>query len=433
MQIKISAAYAKAFASKKRYIHIFGGRAAAKSHSKAVQMLGKCMMPSYYRGVLMREVHASIRDSQFRELKDLIEMYGLGAMFQINETVMAFKCVTTGNTIISRGLKKTSKNETAKVKSIKDPTDIWFEEADEISAEDFRKADMSVRTKRGDLQITLSYNTDIDEDHWIRTDFHDQDRDDTFYCHTTYLSNIENLDADYVRSLERMATIDPDYYNVYVLGMWGGKKVVSPFAHAFDRSRHVQTCHYNPLRPLYISMDFNIDPFAFVYYQYWVEGGKHHLHIFEEETILGGTVDEAIKRIKDKFAPALGMVTIQGDYNGNVRSMIAPEKTSIYKTIQSGLKLNDRQFDLRPNPRHVDSRNDVNYFLRNFDDFRIDPKCLYTIRDFERVEINPDGSIRKTDRSQGNQRADHLDACRYLINGKDVQRWIVEHRRMGGF
>jgi len=177
---------------------------------------------------------------------------------------------------------------------------------------------------------------------------------------------------------------------------------------------------------------FNIDPFAFVYYQYWVEGGKHHLHIFEEETILGGTVDEAIKRIKDKFAPALGMVTIQGDYNGNVRSMIAPEKTSIYKTIQSGLKLNDRQFDLRPNPRHVDSRNDVNYFLRNFDDFRIDPKCLYTIRDFERVEINPDGSIRKTDRSQGNQRADHLDACRYLINGKDVQRWIVEHRRRSG-
>lgn len=106
MQIKISKAYAEAFASKKRYIHIFGGRGAAKSHSKAIQMLGKCMMPSYYRGVLMREVHASIRDSQFRELKDLIELYGLGAMFQINETVMAFRCVTTGNTIISRGLKK---------------------------------------------------------------------------------------------------------------------------------------------------------------------------------------------------------------------------------------------------------------------------------------------------------------------------------------
>jgi len=433
MQIKISAAYAKAFASNKRYIHLLGGRAAAKSHSKAIQMLGKCMMPSYYRGVLMREVHASIRDSQFRELKDLIELYGLGAMFQVNETVMAFKCVTTGNTIISRGLKKTSKNETAKVKSIKDPTDIWFEEADEISAEDFRKADMSVRTKRGELQITLSYNTDIDEDHWIRTDFHNQERDDTFYCHTTYKTNIENLDADYVRSLERMATIDPDYYNVYVLGMWGGKKVVAPFANAFERSRHVAHCHYNPIRPLYVSMDFNIDPFAFVYYQYWVENGKHHLHIFEEETILGGTVDEAIKRIKVKFGGALALTTIQGDYNGNNRSMLTADKTSIYKTLKDGLRLSDSQFDLRPNPKHINSRNDVNYFLRHFDDFRIDGKCINTVRDFERVEINPDGSIKKSDRSQGNQRADHLDACRYLVNGKDVQRWMDGHRMMNGF
>jgi hypothetical protein len=433
MQIKISAAYAQAFASKKRYIHLLGGRAGGKSHSKATQMLGKCMMSGYYRGVLMREVHASIRDSQFRELKDLIELYGLGQLFQINETVMSFRCVTTGNTIISRGLKKTSKNETAKVKSIKDPTDIWFEEADEISAEDFRKADMSVRTKRGDLQITLSYNTDIDEDHWIRTDFHDQDRDDTFYCHTTYKTNLANLDAAYVQSLERMAEIDPDYYNVYVLGMWGGKKVVAPFAHAFERSRHVGHCHYNPIRPLGIALDFNIDPFAFVYYQYWVEGGKHHLHIFEEEAIMGGTVDEAIRRIKTKFGGALALTTIQGDYNGNNRSMLSADKTSIYKTLQAGLRLSDSQFDLRPNPKHINSRNDVNYFLRHFDDFRIDGKCINTIRDFERVEINPDGSIKKSDRSQGSQRADHLDAVRYLVNGKDVQRWMEDHRRRNGF
>jgi hypothetical protein len=429
VEIEINKAYAKAFSCGKRYVHLFGGRGGAKSHSQAQKMIGKAMQAEYYRGVLMREVHASIRDSQFREIKDQIELYGLQPFFQLNETVMSFRCILTGNTIISRGLKKTSKNETAKVKSIKDPTEIWFEEADEVSAEDFRKADMSVRTTRGKLTITLTYNTDIEEAHWIRTDFHDQERDDTFYCHTTYKDNLKNLDVEYVKSLEKLKDIDPDYYRVYVLGLWGGKKVVAPFAHAFDRSTHVKPCSYNPTRPLYISMDFNIDPFAFIYYQFWRDTEGYHLHVFEEETILGGTVDEAISRIRSKYSNALHLLTIQGDYNGTNRSMISPDKLSVYKTIQKGLRLQDRQFDLRPNPKHINSRNDVNYFLRNFNDFRIDPKCLYLTRDFERVEINPDGSIRKSDRSQGNQRADHLDAARYMINGKDVQAWANIHRK----
>ena len=429
MEISINKAFATAFASSKRYIHFYGGRASGKSHNIALYLLGRCMQPDYFRGVLMREIHGSIRDSQFREMKDLIEAHGLTPMFQVNETTMAFRCLLTGNTIISRGLKKTSKNETAKVKSIKDPSVIWFEEADEISAEDFRKADMSVRTTRGRLQILISYNTDIEETHWLRTDFHDQDRDDTFYCHTTYQTNTRNLDSAYIRTLTTLQTVDPDYYRVYVLGLWGGKKVVAPFAHAFDRSTHVKPCQYQPNRPLYISMDFNIDPFAFIYYQFWRDTEGYHLHVFEEETILGGTVDEAINRIKNKYGAALHLLTIQGDYNGTNRSMVSPDKLSVYKTLQKGLRLQDRQFDLRPNPKHVNSRNDVNYFLRNFNDFRIDPKCLYLTRDFERVEINPDGSIRKSDRSQGNQRADHLDAARYMINGKDVQAWANIHRK----
>lgn len=433
MDVSINSAFAGAFASKKRYIHLYGGRGGGKSHAKGTKMIANCMSSGYYRGMLVREVHTSIRGSQFQEIKDQLHDTGLDRFFQINETTMSFRCNLNGNTIISRGLKKSSSAETAKVKSIKDVTDVWIEEADEINKDDFRKLDMSIRTTKAPLQITFTYNTDIEETHFLRTDFHDVDRDDVFYCHTTYVTNVKNIPKDYLRSFELMKIVDPYYYTVYVLGMWGGKKVEAPFAHAFERPRHVAPCHYNPMRPLGIALDFNIDPFAFVYYQYWVEGGKHHLHIFEEETILGGTVDEAIKRIKVKFGGALATTTIQGDYNGNNRSMLTADKTSIYKTLQNGLKLVDRQFDLRPNPKHINSRNDVNYFLRHFDDFRIDGKCINTVRDFERVEINPDGSIKKSDRSQGSQRADHLDAVRYLVNGKDVQRWMDDHRKRNGF
>lgn len=225
--------------------------------------------------------------------------------------------------------------------------------------------------------------------------------------------DIEALESD-------ITAMDEKQVRQEIYGEFIDRVAGIPFAHAFDPAKNVRAITYDPTRPLYISLDFNLDPFAFIYAN--VHGKK--VHIFGEETIPSGTLDEACDRILSRFGrQGLALATVTGDYNGTARQMLDPAKASLYRNLQKKLGLSDTQLDLKPNPRHVNSRHDVNWCLRNID-FIIDPSCVNTLRDFRTVEVDADGSIIKADRKQAAQRADHLDAVRYLVNSKAVRSLI---------
>jgi PBSX family phage terminase large subunit len=436
--IQINAAFMPFFRSRARYQMLKGGRGGGKSHHAALKMVLGILgidpltwepTTNHFRGVLVRETFDSIRDSQYKEICDLIEKYGLHSRIEIGKTPLGFYCPATGFNIIAKGVRKSRNSSESTFKSVKDPTFVWIEELPDMPYEDFKKVTMSVRAKGSDCQIVCTHNTDIEPDHWVRKYFYDTVRDDTFYLHTTYKNNIANLNDDAVKDYEQLKFIDPEAYSVEVLGEWGNKKVERPFASAFDEARHVAPCSFLSDRPLYISFDFNIDPFAAIFYHYWRDTDGHHFHVFDEETIQGGTVDEMCNRINAKYGNKLGSVTITGDYNGNNQSMSAPDKASAYQLIKRNLRLRDTNFDLRANPRHTNSREDCNYFLHNFEDFRIDPNCVNLARDLRTVEVNAEQKIVKQNRQHAEQRADHLDAWRYAVNGRDVQRWIKETQK----
>ncbi len=436
--IQINEKFIPFFKSKARYQMLKGGRGGGKSHHAALKMVLGIMgidaatwQPSkdHFRGVLVRETFDSIRDSQYKEICDIIEKYDLGQYIEIGKTPLGFYCPSTGFNIIAKGVRKSRNSSEATFKSVKDPTFVWIEELPDMPYDDFKKVTMSVRAKGSDCQIICTHNTDIEPDHWVRKYFYDQVRDDAFYLHSTYKDNIANLNDGAIQDYESLATIDPDSYAVEVLGEWGQKKIDRPFAPAFDQERHVKPCAFIPERPLFISFDFNIDPFAAIYYHLWRDGEGWHMHIFDEETIKGGTVDEMCDRIRYKYGVKMATVTITGDYNGNNSNMVTPDKASAYLQIKRKLKLTDNNFDLRPNPRHTNSREHCNYVLHHFPDFRIDPKCLNLTRDLRTVEVDENQSIKKRDRSKSEQRADHLDAWRYAINGKEMQRWITDNQR----
>ena len=174
--VKINSVFAECLSTEKRYVHGYGGRGSGKSHQEAVNFVIKIMQPNFFRGVLVREVQDTIRASQFQLVKDVVNNYGLTDKILINESRMSFECPSTANTIISKGLKKSSKNETAKFKSITEVTHVWIEEAEEITQDDFEKIDGSVRKVGVKCQIRFTYNTGIEPDHWIRTTFHNPPR-----------------------------------------------------------------------------------------------------------------------------------------------------------------------------------------------------------------------------------------------------------------
>jgi len=229
------------------------------------------------------------------------------------------------------------------------------------------------------------------------------------------------LKDSYTRTLELL----DDYDRARLLyGDWNAKPDVErPFLTQLDEKRHFAPCEYQRDKPLYISFDFNLDPFAIIYSHIWFDKDGWHWHIFDEDSIPSGTIDEACDRIKARFGNHVLTATITGDRNGTTRSMTRRDNLSAYGIIQQRLLLKSIQFDLPPNPTHANSREDCNYTLRHFADLRIGESCVNLRRDMRTVEVDAEGKIKKSDRSKTAQRADHLDAFRYMVNSKAIRNW----------
>lgn len=226
---QINPHFYQSFISKKKYKIFYGGRGGGKSHFIAQAFILKLLGSDYFRGIIARAVFSDIRGSQFQELTDIIEDSNISHLFIIRKNIMEIECKETGNKIIAKGLRKDSANRTAKVKSIKDPTDVWIEEADEVGKEDFTKMVTSLRTVKSDtIHVWLSFNPE-NEDHWIRKrwfneDYSHKEDEDSIINHSTYKINLYNLQTSYIRELENLQHNDPEWAKVYVDGKWGGGK-----------------------------------------------------------------------------------------------------------------------------------------------------------------------------------------------------------------
>lgn len=211
---------------------------------------------------------------------------------------------------------------------------------------------------------------------------------------------------------------------------------LNPFAHQYDPEFHEDiNLDYNLQQPIYVSIDFNLNPFAVTFWQHYQDSEGYHFHGIEEAEIAQGSVPEMIDLIKRKLWQCLHTVVITGDAMGKQGNISLRDNASHYLSIQRGLGLSKHQIQVPANPTHINSRDDVNYLLwiskqegSGFD-FRINPKTMpNTSRDFKNVQCDANGSIIKGSRKDLNQRADYLDTGRYFVN-LTAKPIIVRHKK----
>ena len=204
-------------------------------------------------------------------------------------------------------------------------------------------------------------------------------------------------------------------------------KSVNPFMMQFDRDKHVKPCGYDLAKQLIISMDFNLNPFSVIFCHLWQDASGMHFHTFDEAEIESGSIPAMVDLIKLRYQRSLPTCIITGDYMGMRGDISIRDNSSLYDQIQKGLNLRPSQIRTYPNPKHENSRADCNYVLYHLNDVRIDQSCKGMIRDMAHVQCDAYGSILKRDRKDLNQRADYMDAWRYVINSffKD---WIKRHQ-----
>ena len=209
-----------------RYYIVSGGRGSGKSFSVNALLV----MLTYEAGhtiLFTRYTLTSAYISIIPEFIDKLEQFGSIHDFHITKDEILNK--KTGSKIIFRGIKTSSGDQTANLKSLQGITTWVVDEAEELTSEDtFDKIDLSVRQLGKHNRVILILNPATKE-HWIYKRFFEDKgiqesvnttKDNVTYIHTTYKDNIENLSESYLNQIENIKQRRPQKYKTQIMGGW---------------------------------------------------------------------------------------------------------------------------------------------------------------------------------------------------------------------
>lgn len=229
MNLKIQAnrIFAEPDRSTKRYVVMRGSAGSGKSVDTAQHYVLRLMRDRGRNLLCIRKADVTNRDSTFAELQAAIfRMFGeqYSRYWYINQSNMVLECKPNHNQIIFRGVNDDKQREKLKSITFKRGklTDVWIEEATELTQSDFEIIDDRLR---GELpagqfyQIRLTFNP-VSASHWIKSVFFDASDPDVLTHKSTYKDN-RFIDAAYYKRMERRKRVDPEGYKVYGLGEWG--------------------------------------------------------------------------------------------------------------------------------------------------------------------------------------------------------------------
>jgi phage terminase large subunit len=405
--------------SNTRFVISYGGAGSSKSWTQAQNEVIKAL-ESKEKTLIIRKVGTTIKDSTRPLLvEQVIPSFKCSHLWTLNKSDNILTNTINGSQILFRGL-----DDPEKIKSIAGLTRIWIEEASELTEDDFDQLNLRLRGQEN-LQIVLTFNP-IVETHWIKKRFFDTERGDTTIFKTTYLDN-KFIDDAYKEQIESYKEIDPNKYEVYGLGNWGVMDVNNPFITNFRKDKHLsKEAVYNPRKQVYISMDFNLDPFTAICFHIYNNNGEYW-DIFDEIQITGGSIETMAREIKTRFD--VSNIVITGDAMGNRRDISQSDNASLFRQLANDLRIGYNRVIVPANPKHKTSREDCNFILYHYPNIRIHPNCTNLTRDLQTVEADMSGQIKKKNRNKVEQQADFLDNFRYAVN-TFFKDWIVRRRRI---
>jgi len=209
-----------------RYFIVTGGRGSGKSFAVNSVLL----LLTYQAGHTILFTRYTLRAASISIIPEFIEKLELlGVIDQFKITKDEIINTGNGSKIIFRGIKTSSGDQTANLKSLTGITTWVMDEAEELNDEDiFDKIDLSVRNKIQENRVILILNPTTKEHFIYKRWFEDRGvsagsnitKEDTTYIHTTYLDNLDNLSESYIKQIETMKVRRPNRYKHTIEGAW---------------------------------------------------------------------------------------------------------------------------------------------------------------------------------------------------------------------
>lgn len=420
---------------------LYGGRDSGKSYAIAQALIYLCRQQEYFRCVLVRKVYATIRDSQWQMLKDIIENTGLHEEFTFTKYPLEIKC-ENGNKFIARGC-----DEPQNLKSITNPSCCWIEEGNQLTEEDFTIIQTTLRSNKARVRMFFSFNPECDGDYtsfWLYKNWFSHATELTFEHTWTYTSRGKEIQYKYrathstyknnpyvsperIAVYESYAFTNGYYYNVYTLGQWGYRITGGEFWKEFRAEKHIGEIAV-ACAPVHVVLDNNVSPYVTV--ALWQLVGKELRQVHELPcTSPDNNAPRAAKKTAEWLA-GIGyrdVVFLYGDPSANARSTVDENSSSFFEkfsdTLRScGFIVQSRVG--RSAPEVALSGAFINEIYGNNlygYSIQIHTSCRVSIEDYTMAKENAEGGIlkkRTTNKETGvsYERYGHFsDAKRYFI------------------
>lgn len=406
-----------------------GGRGGGKSEAIADRLIEKCRTASYFKCYYGRKVFETVRGSCFETIIACIEKRNLKHEFRYSVTATSSMLIThkvTGNTFVPFGSDKADK-----LKSIKDPTDIWCEEFPEFTFDDFKELYPTLRTIKAENQLWLSFNAySVHTDHWIVKLFDpgaytgSDEVEDLLKGTSVRLLTANYYDnhfidtENYRHQLWLAAGGNQRLFDGLANGEYGYLENTNPWLYSWDEDRLVKPdLPKIPGFPVIISFDFNNDPFAATAWQYsprmGIEG-QSFIHCIREFT---GKIkiEDMCRQIRAAYPNDILYVT--GDRSGQNEDL--GRNQTLYQMIADLLGTGKRALVLNTkNLEHQDSRVFINAMMAHYPNFYISRKgCPQLIKQCGIATTDGEKTNKPSQllKDRGMYKLDEFDSMRYFL------------------
>lgn len=227
-----------------RYKALYGGRASAKSHFFAECMIANAAMNTGFRGLCVREVQKSLKESAKRLLEDKINVMGYGARFNVKHDEIA----TPGGGVISfTGM---NQQNSESVKSYENYSVCWVEEASVFSARSLELIRPTIRAPGSELWFSWNPHHASDP---VDKFFRGLSPPDNSIVRKVTYENNEYLPHEMVAEMQMDKKNSPDRFAHIWLGEYAPNKVgaIWNMANIHENRRH----EIPPLKRILVSVD----------------------------------------------------------------------------------------------------------------------------------------------------------------------------------
>lgn len=409
-QIKLSEIVTPAFkpfwraSNSHRYLkHVCkGGRGSAKSTHIALKLI-KDMMKYPVTTLCVRKVARTLEESVFEQLKEAIEILGVGQYWRVLKSPLQLIYLPRGNRIIFRGA-----DDPLKIKSIKVSkfpiAFLWIEELAEFKTED-EVTTIENSVLRAELPDGLfyafyySYNPPKRKQNWVNKKYESQFIPaNTYVHHSTYLDN-PHISQAFKQEAEEVKRKSVHKYEWEYLGKAIGSGIV-PFDNlVFRRITDDEIRQFDNIRQG-IDWGYGVDPFNFGRWHY--DKTRRRLYAIDELHGVKISNREAAEWIKKR------------GYHTDMIIADSAEPKSIDEMKTYGIRIRGA----RKGPGSVEYGEK---WLDDLDEIVIDSqRTPNTAREFENIDYqtDQDGNPRAKLEDKDNH---SIDAVRYAMEG-DMRR-----------